>query len=162
MNVESELQKAQNMHKENRKLIEQLKRWKRKDLDKLFLEAHETVFSGIDCTECANCCKALGPKVNNRDIERIGKRINMRAGKVRKNYLGVDEDNEFIFNRLPCPFLGDDNLCGIYEARPKACEEYPHTDYPNMQKKLNITLKNSLICPAVYRMLNHIRPTVMN
>ncbi|HAK44342.1 MAG TPA: zinc/iron-chelating domain-containing protein [Spirochaeta sp.] len=162
MNLESELQKAQNLYKENKKLIEKLKRWKRKDLDALFVEVHEAVFADLDCRECGNCCKSLGPKVNNRDIERIGKYINMRAGKVRNNYLDVDEDNDFVFQSMPCPFLKEDNFCSIYEARPRACKEYPHTDYPNMQKKLNLTLKNSLICPAVYRMLNKIRPKVMD
>jgi len=162
LNLESELQKAQNLYKENKKLIEKLKRWKRKDLDALFVEVHEAVFADLDCRECGNCCKSLGPKVNNRDIERIGKYINMRAGKVRNNYLDVDEDNDFVFQSMPCPFLKEDNFCSIYEARPRACKEYPHTDYPNMQKKLNLTLKNSLICPAVYRMLNKIRPKVMD
>ncbi len=162
MNVVSELQKAQNIYKENKKLIEKLKRWKRKDLDSLFFEAHEAVFADIDCRECGNCCKNLGPKLNNRDIERLGKFINMRAGKVRKNYLEIDEDNDFIFQSMPCPFLHEGNFCSIYEARPRACAEYPHTDYPNMQKRLNLTLKNSLICPGVYRILNRIRAEVMD
>ena len=160
MNVESELQKAKNRYKENKILIDKLKRWKRKDLDALFLEIHEEVFSEIDCAECGNCCRTLGPKVNNRDIDRIGKFINMRSGKVRKNYLKVDEDNDFVFQSMPCPFLKEGNFCSIYDARPRACAEYPHTDYPNMQKKLNITLKNSLICPGVYRILERIREEI--
>lgn len=150
------------MYKENKKLIEKLKRWKRKDLDELFIAAHEEVFAALDCRKCGNCCKDLGPKVNNRDIERIGKFINMRAGKVRNNYLDVDEDNDFVFNRMPCPFLKEENFCSIYEARPRACAEYPHTGYPNMQKRLNLTLRNSTICPGVYRILNLIRPEVMD
>ena len=157
MNIIGDLQRAENKYKENRQLIEKLKKWKRKDLDQLFAEVHEEVFSEIDCTECANCCKVLGPRVNNRDVERIGKFINMRAGKVRKNYLTVDEDNDFIFQQMPCPFLGEDNLCSIYEARPRACSEFPHTDYPNMRKKLNLTLKNSLICPGVFLILEEIK-----
>jgi len=157
LNIESELQKAKNKYKENKILMEKLKRMKRKDIDKLFVNIHEEVFSEIDCMECGNCCKALGPKVNNRDIDRIGKFINMRAGKVRKNYLQVDEDNDFIFQSLPCPFLKEGNVCSVYEARPKACSEYPHTDMPNMQKKLHITLKNSLICPGVSRILERVR-----
>lgn len=160
MNIESELQKAKNKYKENKYLMERLKRWKRRDIDRLFLEAHEAVFAEIDCRECGNCCISLGPKVNNRDIERIGKFINMRAGKVRNTYLVMDEDNEFIFQSMPCPFLKEGNFCSVYEARPKACSEYPHTDMPNMQKKLHVTLKNSLICPAVYRILERIRPKV--
>ncbi|MDC7124702.1 MAG: YkgJ family cysteine cluster protein [Spirochaetales bacterium] len=162
MNIEGELQKAKNQYKENKKLIEKLKRWKRKDLDALFVEAHEAVFEEIDCRECGNCCKALGPRVTNRDIDKISKFINMRAGKVRNTYLRVDEDNDYVFNKMPCPFLKDANECSIYDVRPRACEEYPHTDYPNMQKKLHITLKNSLICPGVYRILEKIRPEVMD
>jgi Fe-S-cluster containining protein len=26
----------------------------------------------------------------------------------------------------------DDNKCSIYEVRPKACREYPHTDRKNL------------------------------
>lgn len=160
MNIEGELQKAQNKYKENKYLMEKLKRMKRKDLDELFLDIHEEVFAEINCMECGNCCKVLGPKVNNRDVDRIGKYINMRSGKVRKNYLEVDEDNDFIFQSMPCPFLKEGNHCSIYDARPKACAEYPHTDMPNMQKKLHITLKNSLVCPGIYRILERIKEEI--
>jgi Fe-S-cluster containining protein len=137
--------------------MEKIRRMKRRQIDDLFFRIHEEVFRDIDCRECGNCCRVLGPKVNNRDIDRIGKFINMRSGKVRKNYLKVDEDNDFVFQEMPCPFLKEENFCSIYEARPRACSEYPHTDVPNMQKKLNLTLKNSLICPAVYRILEKIK-----
>lgn len=43
-------------------------------------------------------------------------------------YLRVDEDNDKVFKSMPCPFLGEDNLCSIYDIRPKACREFPHTD----------------------------------
>ena len=160
MKYTAELQRAENRYRENRQLIEKLKRWKRKELDALFYDAHEEVFSRIDCAECGNCCRALGPRVTNRDIDRIGKFINMRAGKVRNHYLRVDEDNDFVFKDMPCPFLKEHNVCSIYDARPRACEEFPHTDYPNMPRKLHITLKNSLICPGVYLILEEIREKV--
>ena len=84
----------------------------------------------------------------------------MRAGKVRNTYLERDEDNDFVFQSMPCPFLKEGNFCSIYDARPRACSEYPHTDYPNMQKKLNITLKNSLVCPGVFRILERIKEEI--
>ncbi|WP_332911960.1 YkgJ family cysteine cluster protein [Algoriphagus boritolerans] len=50
---------------------------------------------------------------------------------------------------LPCPFLGADNKCLVYEDRPKACREYPHTNRKNMLGILDLSLKNTLVCPAV-------------
>lgn len=161
LNLQSDIQKANNQYKENKKLMEKLKRWKRRDIDALFLEAHEVVFADIDCRECGRCCSVRGPKVNNRDVERLGRFINMSAGKVRKKYIEMDDNNEFIFQGLPCPFLKEDNFCSIYEAKPRDCNQYPYTNLPNMQKNLHETLKNSLICPAIYRMLERIRPEVM-
>ncbi len=137
--------------------MEKLGRIKRRELDELFFRIHEEVFSEIDCMECGNCCKNTGPKINNRDIDRIGNFINMRSGKVRQAYLKVDDDNEFVFQSMPCPFLKEGNVCSIYEVRPRACSEYPYTDIPNIQKKLYKTLKNSLICPGVYRILERIK-----
>ncbi len=160
MKLESELENARKKYKETKAVIEKLKKFKRKDLDELFFRVHDQVFEDIDCRECGNCCKTLGPRVTNRDIQKISKYINMRAGKVVKFYLDVDEDNDFVFNQMPCPFLEDGNFCKIYDARPRACEEFPHTDLPNMQKKLHITLKNSLVCPAVFRMIELIKEEI--
>ena len=50
---------------------------------------------------------------------------------------------------MPCPFLGSDKYCSIYEDRPNACREYPHLHQRNSLQKLGITYQNSLICPAV-------------
>ena len=40
-------------------------------------------------------------------------------------FLQVDEDGDKVFKSMPCPFLGGDNLCSIYDVRPKACREFP-------------------------------------
>jgi Fe-S-cluster containining protein len=45
--------------------------------------------------------------------------------------------------------LESDNACSIYEDRPKACREYPHTDRVKQAQILDLTAKNALICPAV-------------
>ncbi|MDP4953161.1 MAG: YkgJ family cysteine cluster protein, partial [Flavobacteriales bacterium] len=54
-----------------------------------------------------------------------------------------------VLHTAPCPFLGEDNKCSVYDSRPKACREYPHTDRKNMHQILNLTMKNTLVCPAV-------------
>ena len=62
----------------------------------------------------------------------------------------ADEENDFVLKQTPCAFLDDENRCFIYEARPAACREYPHTNRKNVVKVLDLTLENSQICPAVF------------
>lgn len=49
----------------------------------------------------------------------------------------------------PPLFLDHDRYCSVYESRPKACAEYPHTQQSKIYSKLRITYLNSMICPAV-------------
>ena len=42
-------------------------------------------------------------------------------------YLRVDEDNDYVLQSYRV-LLGTDNYCSIYDVRPKACREFPHTD----------------------------------
>ncbi len=52
----------------------------------------------------------------------------MRESEFIQTYLVVDEDGDFVVNTKPCPFLGDDNFCSIYEQRPSDCQRFPYTD----------------------------------
>ena len=134
-----------------------LKHLKRKGLDTLFQDYHEKVFEKVDCLTCANCCITTGPMLLDRDIERISKSLRMKPAVFEANYLRRDEDGDWVFKTMPCPFLGSDNYCLIYDIRPKACREYPHTDSKNMHKLFDITLTNSTICPAVAMILEELR-----
>jgi len=65
----------------------------------------------------------------------------------------MDEEEDYVLKSSPCSFLEKDNSCSIYDVRPLACREYPHTDRKNMFQVLEITAENSLICPAVARIV---------
>ena len=73
----------------------------------------------------------------------------MKSSQFIDEYLHRDEDGDYVLNSAPCPFLGADNKCLVYEDRPKACREYPHTDRKNMYQIMDLTAQNTLICPAV-------------
>lgn len=113
-------QLALQKQKEHRKFLATLKKKAPKNLDKIVQEVHTEVFREIDCTKCANCCKILGPLFTESDISRIAKHFRMRLPVFEDMYLRVDEDNDKVFKSMPCPFLGEDNLCSIYDIRPKA------------------------------------------
>jgi Fe-S-cluster containining protein len=137
----------QNTH---RKFLAQLKKKPPKNLDKITMEIHHEVFNEIDCLECANCCKTLGPDFKEADIERIAKYLRISLQQFEDTYLVVDEDGDKVFKSMPCPFLGADNMCSIYEVRPKACREFPHTDRKKIYQINNLTIKNTVYCPITY------------
>ena len=128
LDIERYKELAQQKQGEHRKFLATLKKKAPKNLDKIVQEVHQEVFAEIDCTACANCCKTLGPLFTEADIQRIAKHFRMKLGAFEEAFLKVDEDGDKIFKTMPCPFLGEDNLCSIYDVRPKACREFPHTD----------------------------------
>ena len=140
-----------------KQLFKKLKKKRPKNLDNIAQEAHEEVFEEIDCLECANCCKTLSPRITDVDIARLAKHLRIKPGKVIEHYIKVDEDRDFIFNATPCPFLMPDNYCMVYEARPKACREYPHTDQKRFYQVLDLSQKNTETCPAVYEIVERIK-----
>jgi hypothetical protein len=142
--------------KEFRKLAVQLKKWSERSLDIAVHSLHDKVFSEIDCLECASCCRYLGPRITNQDITRMAKVLRMSSSELFDMYLRTDEDGDMVFKTMPCPFLMSDNYCSIYENRPKACREYPHTDRKRFYQIIDLSLKNIPTCPAVYRIFDEL------
>ena len=114
---------------------------------------HEEAFLKIDCLKCANCCKNYSPRFKTPDIRRISKHLKMRESDFIDKYLKVDEDGDFVVKSTPCPFLGENNLCSIYEQRPSDCHRFPYTNEDVFIKRQQITLKNSTFCPITYYVL---------
>jgi Fe-S-cluster containining protein len=131
-------------------LFKKLKAKKPKNLDDVFHELHEEAFDQFDCLTCANCCSSISPMITEKDIERLAKRLKLKPVELIQQYLYIDEDKDYVFKQTPCPFLMSDNYCMVYEDRPKACREYPHTDRKRMYQILNLTHKNCEVCPVVY------------
>lgn len=130
---------------------------KGKKLDEAFHSEHVKAFKEIDCLNCANCCKTTSPIFRDVDIKRIAKGLKTSEKQFITTYLHMDEEDDYVLNSAPCPFLDlTDNKCSIYDLRPLACREYPHTDRKNMHQILNLTQKNLEICPAVVKIVNAI------
>jgi uncharacterized protein len=147
---------------ENKKFLQRLKQKDARTVDDAFHSKHDEVFSEIHCLTCANCCKTTSPIFYQNDIERIAKFLRMRPGDFIEKYLHVDEDKDYVLNSSPCVFLDAENYCSIYEARPKACREYPHTDRKKVIQIMELTYKNTLVCPAVLEMVERLKKIFKN
>ena len=150
-------QRVEKKRKENRVFFKRLKKEKPKVLDKLIHPIHEDVFANTDCLKCANCCKTTSPLFTDKDIQRISRYLKIRPSEFVDRYLRIDEDSDYVLQSVPCFFLSEDNYCSIYEVRPKACKEYPHTDRIKQYQLLKLTEKNINICPAVFEIAERLK-----
>lgn len=157
MDIELYKKLALQKQKEHRKTLDQIKRKPPKNLDYIVQEIHNEVFEKIDCLSCANCCKTTGPLFTEKGIERISKHLRMKAADFEDKFLKTDEDKDKVLQNLPCWFLNEDNTCSIYEVRPKACREFPHTDRKKIYQINHLTIKNAVICPAVYGFIQKLK-----
>lgn len=142
---------------ENQKFLHRLKQKDARVVDDAFHSVHDDVFEEIECLTCANCCKTTSPIFYQNDIERIAKFLRMRPGDFTEKYLQVDEDSDYVLRSAPCVFLDAENYCSIYEVRPKACREYPHTNRKKVVQIMTLTYKNTLVCPAVLEMVERLK-----
>ncbi len=148
------LQNWQKKSGERQKLYKQyLQRADKNTVLKQLPDLHEEAFSKVDCLQCANCCKNYSPRFKTPDIKRISKHVKMRESDFIEAYLKVDEEGDYVANSLPCPFLGPDNYCRIYDQRPSDCHRFPYTDEDVIIKRQALTLKNSSFCPITYYVL---------
>lgn len=149
---------AKEAKQENIKYFKRLKKRTPKRLDLVMQEIHNDEFERTDCLTCANCCKTTSPMFTYKDIERIAKHLKMKVADFTAQYLKIDEDDFHVLKAAPCPFLDEnDNSCFIYDVRPKACSEYPHTNRKKFIQLANITVKNTEVCPATYRMIEELK-----
>ncbi|WP_242094890.1 YkgJ family cysteine cluster protein [Aestuariivivens sediminicola] len=151
---------AKDKHNENKKFFRRLKMKPPRNLDYMMQELHDAEFNKTSCLECANCCKTTGPLFTDKDIERIAKFLKLKPFQFIEHYLKVDEDKDYVLQSVPCSFLGADNYCSIYDVRPKACREFPHTDRKKFHQISNLTLKNVAICPAAFNIVEAMKKAI--
>jgi len=141
---------------ENKKYLQSLQK-KKNRIDESFSNTHDEVFEEVDCLTCGNCCKTTSPILTISDIDRLAKVFRQKSKDFIAEYLKLDEDNDYVLKSSPCTFLGEDNKCFVYDVRPKACREYPHTNRKKMHQILDLTLENTKVCPAVLEIVQRLK-----
>ena len=133
--------KVQENKRAHRNFFIKLRKKTPKNLDAIMEKLHDDEFKKADCLQCANCCKTTSPIFTNKDIARISKAFRIKTRQFIDTYLTVDADQDYVLKSSPCTFLADDNTCNIYDIRPKACQEYPHTNRKSFEKISDLTIQ---------------------
>lgn len=123
-------------------------------------QLHQEAFEKVDCLQCAACCKNYSPRFKTPDVKRISKHLGMKESNFIETYLRVDEDGDFVVRYSPCPFLGADNFCSIYDVRPSDCARFPYTDEDVIVKRQKLTLTNASFCPITFYVLEKLSQSV--
>lgn len=153
--------KTSEVKKENIAYFKRLKKRVPKNLDYVMQDIHEKEFQKTDCLTCANCCKTTSPMFFPKDIERIAKHLKMKEQQFMETYLERDEDDCYVLKSSPCTFLDEtDNTCFIYDFRPKACSEYPHTNRKKFIQLTDLTMTNAELCPAAFNIIETLKKTI--
>ena len=151
---------AKDKYIENKAFFKKLKKKPPKQLDYIMQELHDTEFKKTDCLKCANCCKTTSPIFTDKDIERIAKHFKMKIYNFITQFLEIDEDDFYVLKSAPCTFLDPDNYCSIYDVRPKACQEYPHTNRKKFHQISDLTMENVTMCPAAFNIVEAMKKRV--
>ncbi len=114
---------------------------------------NDTMIFSKEIVELNRQCDAI----TNEDIERISKSLRQKPQQFIDQYLRIDEDKDYVLKSVPCTFLDSDNKCFIYDVRPKACREFPHTDRKKFNQITDLTLLNVVICPAAYNIVEKMK-----
>jgi len=111
------------------------------------------IVAAIDCTRCANCCRALQVGLDHADVERLADGLGLPVAVVLEHFVERDVDDEWgVFRARPCALL-DGNLCSVYAHRPAVCRLYPQFT-PDFRWTLEQMAGGAGLCPIVYHVLN--------
>jgi Fe-S-cluster containining protein len=133
--------------------IKNIHRRKIPHLKKQIAEVDQEVWKEVDCISCANCCKTMTPTFTAADVKRIAGHLKITVPEFKDKYLVKDDEGAYINKKMPCQFLGKDNLCTIYDVRPVDCRSFPHTRHTRWLDQRDVFAVNMMYCPATLKMI---------
>lgn len=129
------------------------------DMPELVAETDAKVWKDVDCTTCANCCKTMTPTFTRTDVKRISAHLGMKPREFVEKWLYKEEGGDWVNTTQPCQFL-ENNMCSIYEVRPKDCAEFPHHNKKPFDAYNDTFTQNLSYCPATFTLVERLKKIV--
>jgi Fe-S-cluster containining protein len=125
--------------------------------DRILRRIAQAIEEQIDCTQCGNCCRVATAVVTKRDAERLARFLRISPARFLAEYTAVDPEEGRILRRSEetgCVFL-EGNTCSVYEARPDACQRFPHLvrGSGSIASRMWQFVDRASYCPIVYNSL---------
>jgi uncharacterized protein len=123
----------------------------------------EEIEAQIDCTACANCCRAPEVGITQKDIEKLAKFVGTSEREFMEQFTALDDSGAVILKKDEngCVFL-EGNLCGVYEARPQDCANFPHVvrGTGSIASRMWQFLDRVGYCPIVYNWMERVKDDI--
>lgn len=107
----------------------------------------------FECTQCGKCCRNHGDDfafvyLGASEADAMAKHLGLDLGRFKTRYTTLDEGDLVLKdNGDKCIFLGDDNRCEVYEARPRQCRTWPFWSDNLEEKEWRGPVKT--LCPGI-------------
>jgi Fe-S-cluster containining protein len=133
-----------------------------KEIDSIVRQVYREVSYQIDCKACANCCKKASFLIEEKDIIRLARGLNLSLEEFKERYIHDSKKyngNGYTFNQLPCPFL-ENNRCKVYRFRPGNCRSFPYLHKKDFVFKIINIIDNCSICPIVFNVYERLKEEI--
>jgi Fe-S-cluster containining protein len=128
----------------------------------------------FSCTGCGNCCRGTIVLTTDHDVKRIMKGTGLPAKEIVRFFSNVEmaqRDSLWIrfggtrraamalrWDGRHCNFLGEDNMCKIYEYRPITCRTHPFDlKFSNTGAMKKVTISDVVDCPHAWEGTHTVR-----
>ena len=126
------------------------------EVDAVVQRLYQEISSKIDCATCRNCCKELIPALEEEDIKRLSRAMELTVDQFRDQYVLKDELGDYTFRERPCP-LFKDNKCMYFDDRPRLCKSFPHFITDGFVFRLMGVIRYCSVCPIVYNVYERLK-----
>ena len=138
--------------------IKKLKKKKPKNLDDVVHELHAEAFSTFNCLGCANCCKTIGPRLIDKDIERLAKHLKMKVSDFAAAYISTDAKTAILFfKEHPVHFYCQIIIVWFMNADPGHAANIRIPTASVFTRILPLSHKNCETCPVVYDIFDELK-----
>ena len=126
------------------------------ELDEQFLELHNELFLGYDCSKCRNCCMEYSACFEEEELSPVAAFLGITETEFKDMYI-KESFGEYQLNTKPCCFLEADGKCKIEACKPSNCKDYPFTNRPERLFSLLSIMDSASICPVVYEIIERLK-----
>lgn len=81
------------------------------------------------CEMCGKCCHQPNIIIRPEEVDRVSTAAGVDLYTFMTRYVYQTSDGRILINKKedgPCPFLGKDRRCTIWEDRPEICDDFPY------------------------------------
>jgi uncharacterized protein len=117
---------------------------------------NDSVSAGIDCTQCANCCKTLVIEAESDECRRVAAAVGQSEEQFLSEYIEVSLAGKMYLNTHPCKLLSN-NKCTVYASRFADCRDFPHLHKSGFAKRAPLTIMYFGACPIIYHVTEQLK-----